>query len=509
MKKLRTIPILLLVLLASCSKQDTEAPTQGFQSEALTEQAAEPTLLTGEEINRRIYEIIEKKGEFNWKMADDQLLWSAVVLGDGILTIGYGDTPFREHRSTKPQEKKERLMGIVKSVELASLDATQKSQRRLLIHDDEILNYIDIQITHFKTLKALRNEPDIRYLEPSGYRFFDYEVLAKSSSGCDTAPADVNPGDYTTVPPGSQVSWTFYMHNIPAAWNHSTGSGITVGVVDTGVSSEQSLLGSNFNQGFSAGRFIQKFGTFVNSIWTWATTTDGPNDQCGHGTLMAATIASPRNSLGLPVGVAYGSNLVSYRATSDVVLNGFHEQRGVENAIKALANRTDVRIISLSIGHIFSVGRISDAIVLAHSRGKMIFAAGGTSFPLTNWVGVIFPASMNETIAVTGIVEGAGYTECDVCHKGAKIDFTVVMQRANDNSRRSVCLGFSEGSNTYVGGSSVATATTAGIAALVWAKYPNFTREQVLERMKQAASLYPNRSANFGWGNIDALAAVQ
>jgi len=61
---------------------------------------------------------------------------------------------------------------------------------------------------------------------------------------------------------------------------------------------------------------------------------------------------------------------------------------------------------------------------------------------------------------------------------------------------------------TYSGGSSCATATTAGVAALVWSKYPGWNRTQVLNRLKQSASIYPNRDNNFGWGAIDALQAV-
>jgi subtilisin family serine protease len=163
----------------------------------------------------------------------------------------------------------------------------------------------------------------------------------------------------------------------------------------------------------------------------------------------------------------------------------------------------------MSIGHIFSVGSISDAIKYAYSKGKLIVAAGGTSTTFTNFVGVIFPANMNETVAATGITDGAGYTECAVCHKGSKIDFTVVMQRASNSDRTSVCIGFFENTRNYVGGSSVATSTTAGIAALIWSKNPTWTRAQVLAKMQQSASFYPNRHSDFGWGSINALAAVQ
>ena len=39
---------------------------------------------------------------------------------------------------------------------------------------------------------------------------------------------------------------------------------------------------------------------------------------------------------------------------------------------------------------VFSVGRIKDAVRYAHGKGKLIFAAGGTSTSFTNFVGVIF-----------------------------------------------------------------------------------------------------------------------
>ncbi|HAN77057.1 MAG TPA: serine protease, partial [Bacteroidales bacterium] len=75
--------------------------------------------------------------------------------------------------------------------------------------------------------------------------------------------------------------------------------------------------------------------------------------------------------------------------------------------------------------------------------------------------------------------------------------------------RTSPTTSFYENSKQYIGGSSVATSFTAGVAALVWAKYPTWTRDQVLTRLKQSASIYPNRNSNFGWGNINAYLAVQ
>jgi subtilisin family serine protease len=282
-----------------------------------------------------------------------------------------------------------------------------------------------------------------------------------------------------------------------------------VGLIDTGVSQSQPFLGNNFNDGYSSGRSIQKYGTFIDSRWWWSNNYDGPHDKCGHGTAMGSTIASPRNNNYMPVGVAYNCNLVSYRATEDVVLNDYHERKGVKDALVALGNRNDVKIISMSVGYPWSIGNVRDGIRYAYAQDKMIFAAGGTSTELTNWYPVIFPASMSEAIAVTGITDDGTYQQCDTCHDGSEIEFTVVMERDNNNDRTGTVLGFYNGDKKYVGGSSVATATTAGIAALVWAKYPSWSRSQVLTKMRQSAEFYPTKSSTKGYGNIDALQAVQ
>ncbi len=82
------------------------------------------------------------------------------------------------------------------------------------------------------------------------------------------------------------------------------------------------------------------------------------------------------------------------------------------------------------------------------------------------------------------------------------------MQRASSGNKVPV-NSYYDNQTDYVGGSSVATATSAGIAALVWSKHPTWTRDQVLTKMRQSANLYPNKNAEYGYGNINVLLAVQ
>tara|TARA_R110002072_G_scaffold124085_1_gene259495 strand:+ start:14306 stop:15823 length:1518 start_codon:yes stop_codon:yes gene_type:complete len=500
----RSILAIAAFTIIGCSQDSLEPVSDENSGQNLT---ISQQLLTIAQINRIIDQQLRETGSFSWDNVTDQVLWSATVHGNEILTIGYGSSG--ESFRTGPNQ---RLTSIKDAIISEVITSENSTRNQTLIDDDLVLNVIDVSVKNISTISELRERNDIRYLEPNGYSFFTssgYYPQNRSSSGCDKSGQSLNGNDYRTIAPNSLVSWTFDQHNIEAAWQYSTGAGITVGLIDTGVSASQSLLGNNFNDGYSSGRTIQKYGTFIDSAWWWSNNYDGPNDKCGHGTSMGSTIASPRNNDFMPVGVAYNCNLVSYRATEDVVLNDYHERKGVKDALVALGNRNDVKIISMSVGYPWSIGNVRDGVRYAYSRGKLIFAAGGTSTELTNWYPVIFPASMSEAVAVTGITDDGTYQQCDVCHDGSQIEFTVVMERDNNNGRTGAVLGFYNGDKKYVGGSSVATATTAGIAALVWAKNPGWSRNQVLNKMRQSAEFYPNKSSTKGYGNIDALEAVQ
>jgi len=508
MKKviLRYLCAALIFSALSCTK---DAPISSVENVEIVADQEEPLSIV--EINQVIEAELSAKGDFDWNETSELVLWSALHHAEGVLTIGYGSDKddYVKELSQKQTLTKNAILETIRSLEAIDKSAANKGED-ILIDEDAYLTIMDVKVTNRETVTRLRANATIRFMEPSGYPFFQNETSAKSAlsdSGCGFDADNVSGNDYSNISPNARMPWNFSLHNIDDAWQYSTGRGVTIGVVDTGLSPNQTLLNNNFNNGASSGRTVEKYGVFVNSFWPWSRKTDGPNDKCGHGTSMSAAATAPRNNSGLPVGVAYNANLVSYRAAGDVLLNSYHEQKGVAKAITQLGRRNDVKIISMSMGYIYSINRIKDAIRYAHSRGKLIFCAGGTSTSITNFLGVVFPASMSETVAVTGIEEGAGYDECDACHKGNAIDFTIIMERNNNN--HIPVLGYYNGTDDYVGGSSVATANAAGIAALVWSKNPSWTRTAVLNKLILTAERYPNKSSSYGWGNLDALEAVR
>ncbi|MFC3160675.1 S8 family serine peptidase [Chryseobacterium arachidis] len=300
---------------------------------------------------KKINGTIKTKGRFSWKESSDHFVWSAIFQGNHIASIGFGSS-FDRNLDSNNKTIEAEILKVIEQYE--------GKTERILLSSDQYLNQIDVVIEKQETVIALRKMKNIRYLEPADYHYFEnerkYGTTAKSSSsssGCGFESTALNASDYTTVTPNAKAPWSFAKHDIINAWNYSTGAGVTIGVIDSGVSPEQTLLGSSFNNGLSSGRTISKNGVYVDSVWPWSTGYDGSADQCGHGTSMASAMAAPRNNLGQPVGVAYNANLVTYRAASNVVLDGYHEQNGVKIAFTELGNNTSVKIISMSMGHIF------------------------------------------------------------------------------------------------------------------------------------------------------------
>ena len=499
----------LIIILAGCAKEDL--PSSEVQ---LNHQ--DP--LTRAQINEHVLEQLHATGKvFRWDNASDHMVWSAISHGREIAAIGYQPAGFEniEERIHEIDVTANEWRAVRQELIDLVLTETQKyfpeeniTEEELLMKaaPEEDIPAFDILIKHPAIVTALRQRADVRYVEPMDYGL--QEVSDRSDSGCDVSPNySIPSSDYTTVSPSAKVPWNFYLLNIPSAWNTSQGDNIGVCIIDTGTSPNQPKLGSQFASGQSTGRYIARYGTYVSSWWPWAN-PDGPDDDCGHGTQMSGLATGPRSSGGSTVGAAYKANLIAYRATGDVVINGSSEKNGVKDALVAAGNRSDVKIISMSIGDVFWSNKVADGVYYAYNRGKLLFAAAGTSLTWTNWWGVIFPATMSQTVAVTGVKEGYPLTRCSTCHDGSEVDFIVPMQRRNDNGRTSLTLAMSGNVPAYVGGSSAATATTAGVAALVWATSPGSSRNTILNRLKNAASIYPSRDSNFGWGMIDANYAV-
>lgn len=508
MKKL--LPLLALLLLTTCKREpvgpDTSTTTDGNVLQERTDPVPVPQgdPLTREQLDALVIGRLERENDFRWDMVDLHTLWSAVQYNDHSVSIGYkpahlGDIDGIIHTvNVQAGEWKAVHDALIQLVLDGLNDRSTKpvTLADILVEDDPVLPVITLRLIDREVLTRLYNLVNVRYLEPLDY----WPALAsddRSTSGCSPSTYTLNAADHTTITPSAKLPWNFINHGIPGAWTAAQGQGITVGVIDAGLSSAQPYIGSAFNDGDSnVGRTFSASATLGSSAYT----------TCSHGTAMAGQAVGPRNNGGASTGVAYRSNLRFVRASEDVVLDKSSERTAVKNAFTVLGDDPGVRVISISLGTPFSYGVLSDGVNYATGKGKLILAAGGTSFSWTSWWGVIYPAAYSNCVAVTGVKENGG--KCSSCHDGAQIDLTICMERNSDSNRNSLSLSPSGATPSYIGGSSSATATAAGIAALVWSAKPTATRAQVLTCLTSTAQFAGAPSGTKGFGNINAQAAV-
>ncbi len=506
MRKFTTLAFMAIALSACTGENAT--------NEALSPNPS--TATSRSELDQTIFKTLQNIGKFEWSSVSNMMVWSALTQSDNILSVGYkpeneGDINGKIHlidiNSSEWKSAREKVLDIVFEEESKTNPSLKRSE--LEVFEESILPVIDLKISNLSTIERLRNSKLVRYAEPMGYQAkgsSDGKAKVNSDSGCgsNTAESGLNSSDYTTVTPNAKASWNYAYHNVTQAWAKSTGAGAKMVIIDTGSSYAQENLGSAFNQGSSSGRTIERLVTLPRKTFLGFNTgpVETPNDDCGHGTSMQGAAVAPRGTDGNTVGIAYNANLISIHAAQDVLLNESRENKGVADAFTLAGNRTDVRVISMSLGNIISSGQVADAVRYAYGKGKLIFCAAGTSFSWTaGFAGVIFPANMAEAVAVTGIKDNLTQ-RCEACHEGSDVDFVVVMEKAS-GGRKPLSLAMSGDTPSTVGGSSVATASTAAMATLIFSKYPSWTRNQVFERMKQNASYYPSRNGNFGWGRVN------
>ncbi|HZG01764.1 MAG TPA: S8 family serine peptidase [Chitinophagales bacterium] len=496
------------LIYASCQRVDENELQPSNAQRTLVEKQNPTSVPTGNpipkaELDAKVRTLLAQKGEFRWDWVDLNFIWSAAQHGEQHIAIGYKPVGIANEtvnermaeidiRSAEWKAVHDALVQLVLD-ELKTQTGAEVDPKTIVVEDDPKLPILVFKLNDRNVITKLYNLENVRYLEPLDY-WFEAE---RSTSGCSEATEPLNTADWTAADPGCKVPWNYNNVNVVNAWNMAEGQGIQIGVIDAGLSSSQTLLNGEFNAGYSnAGRTVTTDYTFGSSAFT----------SCVHGTAMSALATAPRGTSGATAGVAYKSSLHFIRACEDVVLDGSAEKTGVKNALVKMGDLASVRVVSMSVGTPFASGVLYDGVAYAHGKGKMLFAAAGTSYGWTSWWGVIYPAAYSQCNAITGVKENGA--RCSSCHDGSAVDFTVPMERSINSNRNSLTLKGTGVTPTYIGGSSCATATAAGIAALVWSVNPNLTRTQVYTCLRNTAQFYPSLSSSKGYGNLNAAAAV-
>ena len=407
----------------------------------------------------------------------DAELWSFVQASDGVAAVGL-KAPGGVRGTWRGQI-------LVSGAEKAQGRAAVLAQRGVqLVSADELLPVLEVRLADQAALAAVRKLPFVDYVEPVIVRQ-DAPQFA-GVGGCGWGSTWTGDRQYTST--GDFYSQKFTAMGIPSAWSYSNGSGIKIGLIDSGISSGQGQFVSTFASGQSYGRTLSLLRI---------SSQPSAYDDCGHGTRMAGIIAAPWDGQSV-AGIAYRSSLVSVRHASGVAAVSSSDAK----ASVRLANQNGAQVIVMAWESLNWLWQVSDEIEYWHyGRQVLFFGAAGTS---GCWDGildsnVVFPADMPEVVAVTGVTHPGGGVPCGI-HHGSEVELTSYLDVPSTGRYTGDVVG--------MGGSSNATAVAGGIAALVWSRNPWMTRDQVRGRLHQTAQYYPSRHSEQGYGLMNAYRAV-
>ncbi len=190
---------------------------------------------------------------------------------------------------------------------------------------------------------------------------------------------------------------------------------------------------------------------------------------------MAELIAGSGKGGGLK-GLAPGVEVVAVRTS----LKGANDNRESDSAeaIRAAAD-SKAQIISMSISSDLMYPDEEEAVKYASSKGKLLFASVGNEAEKKNFIG--YPAAYPSAIGISAADKSGKVGKFS--EFGKFVDLAApgldIPQWCNATFR-SYCDGGS--------GTSAATALASASAALIWAKHPNWTANQVLRVLIDTAS---------------------
>lgn len=192
------------------------------------------------------------------------------------------------------------------------------------------------------------------------------------------------------------IPWAIKTFNVEKAWNKSTGKDVIVAVIDTGCDLQHTDLKDNLLPGYN----------FIDN-------SNNPQDDNGHGSHVAGTIAAINNSLGV-VGISPNTKILPVKSLNH---QGTGSSSSVANGIKWAVDH-GAGILTMSLGSPDPSRQIEQAIDYAIQHNVAIFCAAGNSGNTTD---IQYPAKFAETISIGAIDRNLNVCEFSCC--GDTLDF--------------------------------------------------------------------------------------
>jgi type VII secretion-associated serine protease mycosin len=276
--------------------------------------------------------------------------------------------------------------------------------------------------------------------------------------------------------------WQLDRLHATEAWRYSTGEGVTVAVLDSGVDAThpdlvgQVLPGTDLVDG----------------------TTGGRSDPVGHGTTVAALIAGRGDDTRGVEGLAPKAKILPVRVLDKQ--NRYDDAMTVANGVRWAVDH-GATVLNLSLGGTGSSEALGEALDYALDKDVVVVACTGNATPQAP-TQVWYPAREPGVIAVAGLSrDDTGNPLWPSSLTGPQ---TVLAAPAAD------LLGARPGGYWRVQGTSFASPLVAASAALIRSRWPHMSAANVINRLIRTADNLgpPGRDDQFGYGMVDPAAAL-
>ena len=268
--------------------------------------------------------------------------------------------------------------------------------------------------------------------------------------------------------------WHLAKINAPTAWDSSTGAGVTIAILDTGVDGTHPDLAPKMVPG-----------------WNFYDNNSNTSDVNGHGTAVAGAAAAATNNGAGVASVAGGAHIMPVRIADP---SAYASWSTVAQGINWAADH-GAKVVNLSYIGASASATIQSAASYLRSKGGVLFVAAGNSGAIDNTAATSLITVVSATQETDLLASFSTY--------GSFVDIS-----APGNNILTTTMG---GGYQYWWGTSLATPVAAATAALVISRRPDFTPAQIDSTLKSSATdLGPSGTdIYFGAGRVNAAAAVQ
>ncbi|AXO32887.1 type VII secretion-associated serine protease mycosin [Micromonospora sp. B006] len=289
----------------------------------------------------------------------------------------------------------------------------------------------------------------------------------------------------TGGPAPTETPWALSRLDPAAAWRVGKGAGITVAVIDSGVSPSHPLLRGRVLPGEDFNQLVR---------------LQGQCDLVGHGTMVAGIIAG-REGTGSPyTGIAPEARILPLRVLAENKENFDPDVPGEIGKAIRWAVDNDADVINLSLVTLDDPA-LKSAVQYALDKDVVVVASAGNRQE-NREDRPAYPAAYPGVIAVAGLDEQGRHVGSSV--SGDYVDIAgpglnIVGPAPQGSGYRAEPQG----------GTSFATAYVSGVAALVRAAHPDISTAEIAHRLTRTADNPPDgHNADVGYGMVNPYRAV-